>query len=352
MRFRKIACGVVLALISLVAFSPAARASDGIQSMTAAVCRGEMFLELEVISAKRSQTHRTFHNGIKRLIRNEYEVVCNVVKNETQQGPKTGSEITFLLLDRRSPIYYDFDGKVRTDVPQASFMWNNSFWGQGAKKGVKFFAAFPAGTNFETPVYPLVSRQIEERAAWDAAVVQHKQSQLFLEALSKTMPKHWKPSNNAIRVNCRPTRENVGRKVPFKPTGNPKEDVRQRELRVGIEYTITSPADESYAARAWESKCLRTSVRPTGPAYKARPYISSFCFVVFKKPYRQLPHQDPLPTPPSKWYRLELPQAVVYLDKTMKNTWGRGGLVSSQMPVLFMAIQKAVTLCNPPKEGA
>jgi len=348
----------VLALISLVALASAARASGGIQAMTPAVCRGDVFLELEVISVKRSQIHRTFHNGIKRLMRNEYEAVCKVVKNETRQTPKAGSEISFLLLDRRSPIYYDFDGKVRTDVPQASFMWNNSFWGQNAKKGVKFFAAFSAGTNFEKPVYPLVSRRIEERAAWDAAVVQKKQAMLFLEALSKTMPKHWKPSNKAVRVTCRPTRENIGRKVPFKPTGNPKEDVRQRELRVGIEYTITSPVGEDYTLIPVKRKFgggtiqIHTSVAPAGVVLKTKPYTSSFRFVVFKKSYMQLPHKDPQPTPPSHWYRLELPQAVVYLDKTMKNTEERGPLISSQMPVLFMATQKAVTLCNPPKEGA
>ena len=79
-RFRQIACGSVLALISLVALASAARASGGIQAMTPAVCRGDVFLELEVISVKRSQIHRTFHNGIKRLMRNEYDVVCNVVK--------------------------------------------------------------------------------------------------------------------------------------------------------------------------------------------------------------------------------------------------------------------------------
>ena len=83
-RSGQIACGIVLALISLVALASTAKASGGIQSMTRAICHGEMFLELEVISAKRSQIHRTFHNGTKRLIRNEYEVVCNVVKNETR----------------------------------------------------------------------------------------------------------------------------------------------------------------------------------------------------------------------------------------------------------------------------
>ena len=358
-RSGKIACGIVLALISLVALSSAAQASGGIQSRTAGVCQGEVFLELEVISVKRSQIHRTFHNGIKRLMRNEYEVVCNVVKNETRQGPKTASEITLLLYDPSRSILYDFDGKVRTDVPREWFMWNNSFWGQGAKKGVKFFAAFSDGTNFEKPVYPLVSRQIEERAAWDAAVVQKKQAKLFLEALSKTMPKHWKPSNKAVRVTCRPTRENVARKVPLKSTDKPKEDARQRELRVGIEYTITSPVGDNYTVPVRKfagTVQIHTSVNKNFATLKTQPYTSSFRFVVFKKPYMQLPHKDP-PTPtsppgvePPNWYRLELPQAVVYLDKTMKNT--EGHVFPTQMPVLFMAIQKAVTLSNPPKEGA
>ena len=70
-RSGRIACGIVLSLISLVALSSDAQASGGIQSMTPAVGQGEMFLELEVISVKRSQIHRTFHNGIKKLIRND-----------------------------------------------------------------------------------------------------------------------------------------------------------------------------------------------------------------------------------------------------------------------------------------
>lgn len=357
-RSGQIACGIVLGLISLISLVSTAQASDGIQSMTAAVCQGEVFLELEVISVKRSQVHRTYHNGIKRLMRNEYEVVCSVVENATPQGPKAGSEITLFLSDPMIPPLRDFDGKERTDIPRPIPLWPSTFWGEDARKGVKFFAAFRASTDFKKPVYPLASRRIEERAAWDAAVVQHKQTQLFLNALSKTMPKFWKPSNKAVRVTCRATRENVGRKMPFKSTDKPKEDARQRELREGIEYTITSPVGDDYTVipvRKFAGVVIQTSVPPPGVTLKTKPYTSSFRFVVFKKPYMQLPHQDPPPstsppgvTPPY-WYRLELPQAVVYLDKNMKNT-EVGMVLPSQMSGLFLAIQKAANLCNPPKE--
>jgi hypothetical protein len=245
--FRQITIGVILALVSVIGVFSIARASGGVQPMTNVVGRGQVFLELGVLSVRRNQVHRTYHNGTKRLIRNEYEVVCKVIKNETSKGPKVDSEITLHLSDPTSRIVYDMDGKERRDVPRKFFIWNHSVWGGHMAKGVKFFAAFYPHADFRYSVYPLACRQITERDAWNAAVAQKKQAQLFLEALSKTMPKHWKPSNKAVRVTCRPTQENIGRKIPLKPTGQPKEDARQRELRV--ELNIPSPRQSMKAMK-------------------------------------------------------------------------------------------------------
>jgi hypothetical protein len=99
------------------------------------------------------------------------------------------------------------------------------------------------------------------------------------------------------------------------------------------------------------------NVAPRRPHYKVRPYISSFRFVVFKKPYKLILHRDPPPSPAGTaqpdWDRLELPHAVVYLARAKKDiSTGEFLLVLNLRPALFPAIQKAAKLCTTPKEAA